>query len=144
MGHDSPRDALPRGVMDPSGRPTGSRPDHVPVILSAVRTPIGRFLGGLFGLSAVELGGIVIGRAIARASVDAAELDEVVINVVSAGTGQAPARQAAHGGGVPFAVSAVTVNQVCSSGLRAVMLAAQAIAAGKANMLVAGGHGKHE
>ena len=114
--------------------------DHVPVILSAVRTPIGRFLGGLSGLGAVELGGIAIEQAIARASVDAAELDEVLMgNVVSAGTGQAPARQAAHRGGVPFAVSAVTVNEVCGSGLRAVILAAQAIAAGEANVLVAGG-----
>ncbi len=114
--------------------------DHVPVILSAVRTPIGRFLGGLSRLSAAGLGGIAIEQAIARAGVDAAELDEVFMgNVVSAGAGQAPARQAAHRGGVPFAVSALTVNQVCGSGLRAVMLAAQAIAAGDARVLVAGG-----
>jgi acetyl-CoA C-acetyltransferase len=130
-------------LLDPIDGPGGraiARLRAVPVILSAVRTPVGRFLGGLAGLSAAELGGVAIEQAIARAGIDAAELDEVLMgNVVSAGMGQAPARQAAHRGGVPFSVSAAAVNQVCGSGLRAVMLAAQAIVAGDAKVLVAGG-----
>ena len=115
----------------------GSR---IPVIVSAARTPIGRFLGGLSSLSAPELGAHAIRHAVARAKIDGAALDEVIMgNVVQGGVGQAPARQAAIKGGVPAAVPAYTVNKVCGSGLQAVMLAAQAIRAGDAQALVAGG-----
>ena len=110
------------------------------VICSAARTPIGRFLGGLAPLAAPELGAAVIKAAIERAGIDPAAIDEVIMgNVVQAGVGQAPARQAAIGGGVPAVVPAYTVNKVCGSGLQAVMLAAQAIRAGDAEALVAGG-----
>ena len=111
-----------------------------PVILDGVRTPIGRFLGGLSPLSAPELGAIVVREVVARTEVDVSDVDEVIMgNVVSAGAGQAPARQAAIRGGVPATVPAVTVNKVCGSGLKAVMLAAQAIKAGDAQLVVAGG-----
>ena len=111
-----------------------------PVILDGVRTPIGRFLGGLSPLTGPELGAVAVREAVARSGVDAAEIDEVIMgNVVSAGSGQAPARQAAVNGGVPASVPAVTVNKVCGSGLKAVMLAAQAIRAGDARLVVAGG-----
>ncbi|NNL31148.1 MAG: acetyl-CoA C-acyltransferase, partial [Gemmatimonadetes bacterium] len=111
-----------------------------PVILDGVRTPIGRFLGGLSPLSAPDLGAIVVREVVARTEVDVNDVDEVIMgNVVSAGAGQAPARQAAVRGGVPATVPAVTVNKVCGSGLKAVMLAAQAIKAGDANLIVAGG-----
>lgn len=105
-----------------------------------MRTPIGRFLGGLSPLSGPELGAVAVREAVARSGVDADEIDEVVMgNVVSAGAGQAPARQAAVNGGVPASVPAVTVNKVCGSGLKAVMLAAQAIRAGDARLVLAGG-----
>lgn len=111
-----------------------------PVILDGARTPIGRFLGGLSPLSGPELGAVAVREAVARSGVDAAEIDEVIMgNVVSAGAGQAPARQAAVNGGVPAKVPAVTVNKVCGSGLKAVMLAAQAIRARDARLVVAGG-----
>jgi acetyl-CoA C-acetyltransferase len=111
-----------------------------PLILSACRTPIGRYLGGLAGISAVELGVIAAREAIARAKVDAAEFDEAIIgNVVSAGLGQAPARQVALGAGLSPGSGALTVNMVCGSGLRAVMLASAAIVAGDAELLLAGG-----
>lgn len=111
-----------------------------PVILDGVRTPIGRFLGGLSPLSGPELGAVAVREAVTRSGVDAAEIDEVIMgNVVSAGAGQAPARQAAVNGGVPASVPAVTVNKVCGSGLKAVMLGAQAIRAGDARLVVAGG-----
>ena len=111
-----------------------------PVILDGVRTPIGRFLGGLSPLSGPELGAVAVREAVARSGVDAAEIDEVIMgNVVSAGAGQAPARQAAVNGGIPASVPAVTVNKVCGSGLKAVMLAAQAIRAGDARLVAAGG-----
>ena len=102
---------------------------RTPVILKGgVRPPIGRFLGGLSSLSAPELGAIAVRAALDRSSVDVADIDEVIMgNVVSAGAGQAPARQAAVNGGVPATVSAVTINKVCGSGLKAVMLAAQSI-----------------
>ncbi|HLA91557.1 MAG TPA: acetyl-CoA C-acetyltransferase [Gemmatimonadaceae bacterium] len=117
-----------------------SREARIPVIVSGARTPIGRFLGGLAPLGAPELGAVAIRAALARATVDAAALDEVIMgNVVQGGVGQAPARQAAIKGGVPAAVPAYTVNKVCGSGLQAVMLAAQAIRAGDAQALVAGG-----
>ena len=110
------------------------------VIVAAARTPIGKYLGGLSSLTAPDLGAIAIRAALDRAGVPAAEVDEVVMgNVVQGGVGQAPARQAAIKAGVPASVSALTVNMVCGSGLRAVMLAAQAIRAGDADAVVAGG-----
>ncbi len=113
---------------------------RTPVILDGVRTPIGRFLGGLSPLSGPELGAVVVREVVARAGIDSSEIDEVIMgNVVSAGAGQAPARQAAVNGGVPASVPAVTVNKVCGSGLKAVMLAAQAVKAGDARLVVAGG-----
>lgn len=117
-----------------------ANPATTPVILSGVRTPIGRFLGGLAPLSGPELGAVAVREAVARAGAPASEIDEVVLgNVVGAGTGQAPARQAAVHGGVPASVPSVTVNKVCGSGLKAVMLAAQAVRAGDARLVVAGG-----
>lgn len=116
-------------------------PSRTPVLLSGgARTPIGRFLGGLSRLSAPELGAIAIRSATDRSGIDIEDVDEVIMgNVVSAGSGQAPARQAAIRGGIPATVPAVTVNKVCGSGLKAVMLAAQAIRAGDARLIVAGG-----
>jgi len=111
-----------------------------PVIVSAVRTPIGRFLGGLAPLSAPELGGTAIRAAIERAGVALTDIEEVIMgNVIQGGVGQAPARQAALKGGVPATVSALTINKVCGSGLKAVMLAAQGIKAGDRQVVVAGG-----
>lgn len=111
-----------------------------PVIVSGVRTPIGRFLGGLSPLSAPQLGALTVKEAVARAGIDPAAVDEVIMgNVVQAGAGQAPARQAAIHGGIPGTVPAMTINKVCGSGLKAVMLAAQAIRAGDLQLAVAGG-----
>lgn len=113
---------------------------RTPVILSAARTPIGRFLGGLAPLKAPELGAIAIRAAVERAGIDVGDVQEVIMgNVIQGGVGQAPARQAAIKAGVPATVSALTVNKVCGSGLKAVMLAAQAIKAGDAEVIVAGG-----
>jgi acetyl-CoA C-acetyltransferase len=110
------------------------------VIVSAVRTPTGRFLGGLKDLSATELGALVVREAVARAGIDPASVEECIMgNVVSAGLGQAPARQAALRGGLADHVSALTINKVCGSGLKAVMLAAQGIATGDIEIAVAGG-----
>ena len=110
------------------------------VILSAVRVPTGKFLGALKGFSAPRLGAMVVKEAVTRAGVAPERVDEVIMgNVVSAGLGQAPARQAALGAGLPAQVAALTINKVCGSGLKAVMLAAQAIAAGDAEVVVAGG-----
>ncbi len=110
------------------------------VIVSAARTPIGKFLGALAPLTAPELGAVAIRAAVQRAGVDAAEVEEVIMgNVIQGGVGQAPARQAALKGGIPATVSALTVNKVCGSGLKAVMLAAQAIKAGDRQVVVAGG-----
>ena len=115
-------------------------PRHTPVIVSGARTPIGKFLGGLSSLSAPQLGAIAIRAALDRARLDRADIDDVILgNVVTAGLGQAPARQAALHGGVPDTVGAMTVSRVCGSGLQAVMLAAQAIRAGDAQVIVAGG-----
>jgi acetyl-CoA C-acetyltransferase len=109
-------------------------------ILSAVRTPIGRFLGELSELPATKLGALAVAESIKRANVSPEAVDEVILgNVVQAGVGQAPARQAALGAGLPDSIAAVTVNKVCGSGLKAVMLAAQAIKAGDAHVIVAGG-----
>ena len=114
--------------------------DRDPVIVSAVRTPTGRFLGALATLSATDLGAAAIRAALERSGAPAARIDEVIMgNVVSAGEGQAPARQAAMGAGLPDDIPAVTVNKVCGSGLKAVMLAAQAIKAGDGDLFVAGG-----
>jgi acetyl-CoA C-acetyltransferase len=108
------------------------------VILSAVRTPIGKFLGELSDLSAPKLGAVAVAEAIKRANATA--VDELILgNVVQAGVGQALARQAALAAGLPDTIAAFAVNKVCGSGLKAVMLAAQAIRAGDANVVVAGG-----
>jgi len=110
------------------------------VIVGACRTPVGKFLGGLKGFKATELGAMVVQEAARRAAVRAEEVDEVIMgNVLSAGLGQNPARQAALKGGLPVTVPAVTINKVCGSGLKAVSLAAQAIRAGDAGASVAGG-----
>src|SRR5207249_6604033 len=111
-----------------------------PVIVSAVRTPVGKFLGGQWPLPAPRLGALVIKEAVRRAGVDAAAIDEVIMgNVLQGGEGQAPARQAAIHAGLPGTIPSLTVNKVCGSGLKAVMLAAQAIKVGDAECLVAGG-----
>lgn len=110
------------------------------VILSAVRIPTGRFLGSLKGLAAPRLGALVVKEAVARAGLEAGRVDEVILgNVLSAGIGQAPARQAAIFAGLPPSVAALTINKVCGSGLKAVMLAAQGIATGDTEIVVAGG-----
>ena len=110
------------------------------VIISGVRTPIGKFQGGLEGLSAPQLGAIVVREAVARAKVKPEQVDECIMGlVVAAGLGQNPARQAALNGGLPPAVGAMTVNKVCGSGLKSVALAAQAIQTGNAEIVVAGG-----
>src|SRR5258708_5240486 len=111
-----------------------------PVILSAVRTPIGKFQGGLAGFSATELGAKAVAEAIRRAGIDAREVDEAILgNVVQAGLGQNPARQAALRGGCNARVAALTINKVCGSGLKAVVLAAQAVQLGESDIVVAGG-----
>src|SRR3954466_9535095 len=113
---------------------------RIPVIVSAARTPIGKFLGGLAPLSAPELGAIAIRAALERADITGDVVQEVIMgNVIQGGVGQAPARQALLKSGIPATVSAVTINKVCGSGLKAVMLAAQAIKAGDAEVIVAGG-----
>ena len=110
------------------------------VIASAARTPIGSFGGALAKVPATKLGSIAIKAALERAGVEGKELDEVLMGMVlPAGTGQAPARQAAKGAGIPDSVGALTLNKVCGSGLKAVMLAAQAIRAGDGEIFVAGG-----
>jgi acetyl-CoA C-acetyltransferase len=110
------------------------------VIVSAVRTPTGKFLGALKGFSATALGALVVRDAVRRAGIDPASVDECILgNVVSAGEGQAPARQAALRGGLADHVAALTINKVCGSGLKAVMLAAQGIATGDIEIAVAGG-----
>ncbi len=114
--------------------------EHIPVIVGAARTPTGKFLDGFASFTAPQLGAIVIREAVRRSGIDPAAIDEVIMgNVVSAGVGQAPARQAAIRAGLPVDIPAVTVNKVCGSGLKAVMLAAQAIRAEDAQAFVAGG-----
>src|SRR5207249_3662334 len=111
-----------------------------PVILSACRTPIGRYLGGLSPLLGPRLGALVIREAVSRAKISDNEVDEVIMgNVLQGGEGQAPARQAAIHAGLPGTIPSLTVNKVCGSGLKAVMLAAQAIKAGDEQSVVAGG-----
>src|SRR5213593_2990986 len=110
------------------------------VIVSAVRTPTGKFLGGLKDFSATQLGALVVAEAVRRAGIDPAIVEECIMgNVVSAGLGQAPARQAALNGGLSDHVAALTINKVCGSGLKAVMLADQAIRVGDIDIAVAGG-----
>ena len=110
------------------------------VIISAARTPVGKFLGSLKGFSATELGAIVVRESVKRAGVKPEDVDEVIMGcVIQAGLGQNPARQAALNGGLPATVSAVTVNKVCGSGLKAVMMAAQGVQLGDTEIVVAGG-----
>jgi acetyl-CoA C-acetyltransferase len=110
------------------------------VIVSAVRTPTGKFLGALKDFTAPQLGALVVAEAVRRAGIDPTIVDECIMgNVVSAGLGQNPARQAALHGGLPDHVAALTINKVCGSGLKAVMLAAQGIATGDVDIVVAGG-----
>src|SRR5262249_33841243 len=106
----------------------------------AIRTPIGKFLGTLAEVTAPELGGVVLAEALRRANVSSQAVDEVIMgHVLQAGVGQNPARQAALKAGLPDTIAAVTINKVCGSGLKAVMLAAQAIRAGDADLVLAGG-----
>jgi acetyl-CoA C-acetyltransferase len=115
-------------------------PKTTAVLLSATRTPIGKFLGGLGALSAPRLGAIVVREAVRRAGVADTDIDEVILgNVVQGGVGQAAARQAMIAAGLPGTIPALTINKVCGSGLKAVMLGAQAIKAGDAQVVVAGG-----
>ena len=110
------------------------------VIVSAVRLPTGKFLGGLKSLPATKLGSLVVREVVSRTGIDPCEIDECIMgNVVSAGLGQAPARQAALGGGLTDQVAALTINKVCGSGLKAVHMAVQAIQCGDAEMILAGG-----
>ena len=110
------------------------------VIISAARTPVGKFLGSLKGFKATELGAIAVREAVKRAGVKPEDVDEVIMGcVIQAGLGQNPARQAALNAGIPSTVAAVTVNKVCGSGLKAVMMAAQGVQLGDSEMVVAGG-----
>lgn len=114
--------------------------EHQAVIVGAARTPTGKFLGSLAHLNAPDLGAIAIKEAVRRSGIDPSALEEIIMgNVVSAGIGQAPARQAAIKAGLPVELPALTINKVCGSGMKAVMLATQAIRAGDAQALVAGG-----
>src|SRR5436309_423322 len=116
------------------------RPMADAFLLSAARTPIGKYLGALADVPAPQLGAYAVAEAIKRAKAPAAQVDEVIMgNVIQAGLGQNPARQAALKAGLPDTIAAVTINKVCGSGLKAVMLAAQAIRAGDADLIVAGG-----
>src|ERR1700686_2427527 len=113
---------------------------ETPVILSAVRTPIGKFQGGLSSFSAPELGGKIVAEAVRRAGLEGKQVDEAILgNVVQAGLGQNPARQAALKGGCDPRVAVMTINKVCGSGLKAVALAAQAVQLGESEIVVAGG-----
>ena len=113
---------------------------ETPVMLSAVRTPIGKFQGGLAGFSATELGAKAVAEAIRRSGLDGQQVDEAILgNVVQAGLGQNPARQAALNGGCDPRVAAMTINKVCGSGLKAVALAAQTVQLGESEIVVAGG-----
>ena len=110
------------------------------VIISAVRTPTGKFQGTLKDFSATDLGALVVRESVSRAGVKPEDVDEVIMGcVIQAGVGQNPARQAALKGGIPFGVSAVTVNKVCGSGLKSIMMASQAVKLGDAEIVVAGG-----
>src|SRR5947207_5230551 len=114
--------------------------EYIPVIVGAARTPTGKFLSNLASFSAPQLGAIAIKEAVRRSGIDPEAIEEVIMgNVVSAGIGQAPARQAAIHAGLSVDIPAVTINKVCGSGLKAVMQAAQAIRAGDGQAFVAGG-----
>ena len=114
--------------------------EHEAVILSAVRTPIGKFQGLLSNVPAPKLGAVAVKAAVERAKIDPKEIEEVIMgNVVQAGEGQAPARQSSIFGGIPATVGATTINKVCGSGLKAAMMSAQAIRTGDADLFVAGG-----
>src|SRR5512142_2710644 len=114
--------------------------EHEAVILSAARTPVGKFQGSLSSVPATQLGAIAVKAAVERAGINPEEIEEVIMgNVVQAGEGQAPARQAEILGGIPATVSASTINKVCGSGLKAAMFASQAVRAGDADLFVAGG-----
>ncbi len=114
--------------------------DRQPVIVAAARTPIGKFLGSLAALQAPELGAVAIRAALQRSGVVADDVQEVIFgNVIQGGVGQAPARQAAMKAGLPATISSLTINKVCGSGLKAVMLAAQSIKAGDRQVVIAGG-----
>src|SRR5881296_3455162 len=111
-----------------------------PVIINAVRTPVGKFQGALKSMTAPQLGALVVRTAVERAGLAPDQVDEVIVgNVVSAGLGQNPARQAALRGGLLPDVAAMTINKVCGSGLKAVALAAQAVQVGDSDIVVAGG-----
>ncbi|HKJ97340.1 MAG TPA: beta-ketoacyl synthase N-terminal-like domain-containing protein, partial [Desulfotignum sp.] len=111
-----------------------------PVIVSAVRTPLGSFGGSLSTMGATDLGALVINEAIARAKIEASTVNECIMGMVlPCGYGQNPGKQAAVKAGLPWEVEAITVNKVCGSSLKAVMLAAQAIQCGDAEVVVAGG-----
>jgi acetyl-CoA C-acetyltransferase len=115
-------------------------PSRTPVLVAGARTPIGRFQGALSGLKATELGAIAVREAVARSRIQPGDVDEVILgNVLQAGLGQNPARAAALGAGIPDTVPSFTVNKVCGSALKAVMLAAQAVKAGDRQLVVAGG-----
>ncbi|HSO11956.1 MAG TPA: acetyl-CoA C-acetyltransferase [Anaerolineales bacterium] len=117
-----------------------SKENNEAVILSAARTPIGKFQGALASLPAVQLGAVAVKAAVERAGINAEEIEEVIMgNVVQAGEGQAPARQSSIHAGVPATVGASTINKVCGSGLKAAMISAQAVRAGDADLFVAGG-----
>src|SRR4029078_5211345 len=110
------------------------------VIISAARTPVGKFLGTLKNFKAPELGSIVVRESVKRAGIKPEDVDEVIMGcVIQAGLGHNPAREAALNGGLPSTVAAVTVNKVCGSGLKAVMMAAQGVQLGDSEMVVAGG-----
>src|SRR5271166_6214526 len=127
-----------RGLLRPAKRKEAAMSDAL--LLSAVRTPIGKYLGGLAEVPAPQLGATVVAEAVRRARVPVDQVNEVILgNVIQAGLGQNPARQAALKAGLPDTVAALTVNKVCGSGLKAVMLAAQAVRAGDADVVVAGG-----
>src|SRR6185436_9846834 len=114
--------------------------DHDVVIVGAARTPIGKFQGAYKDVPATDLGAAAVRAAVARAAIDGAQVDECIMgSVISAGLGQAPARQAALRGGLPASVGALTINKVCGSGLKAVMLASALIRSGEAQVIVAGG-----
>src|SRR5918912_2303406 len=114
--------------------------DNDILIVSAARTPIGKFQGAYKDLPATELGGAAVRAAVARAAIDGAQVDECIMgNVIGAGLGQAPARQAALRGGLPDSAGALTINKVCGSGLKAVMLAGALLRSGDARVIVAGG-----
>ncbi|HYO88209.1 MAG TPA: acetyl-CoA C-acyltransferase, partial [Candidatus Limnocylindrales bacterium] len=120
--------------------PAAPKQSNDPVILASARTPVGKFLGGLSGLSAAELGQVAARAAVERSGVEPADISEIILgNVVAAGTGQALPRQVGIGAGLPVTVGGFTVNKVCGSALKAVMLASNAIKTGDGDLYLAGG-----